>query len=325
MPKKKRWKFTWKSALWIVAAAALLIVGAGILGDYGYARVVRGHWAAWEAGVERHPDGVRKGCRAYTVGDGDTALLLIHGFGDGPPVFGKMAPALADAGYTVRVMRLPGFAEPMSAYARTDLNQWTAVVREELAGLRRRHPRVWVMGHSTGATLGVRQALEEPDSLDGLVLLAPLFGVSDERSPVLRPRTWYTLLNELRIFTWIVENHFEMDVHDKSVIDYPYRDRFVPVTVYDDLYVLLDQVRSRGGELTGPLLMFVAAEDQIVDPGASRAFFEAAASEPKEFVERTDAGHVLPLDQGWDTMVKQADAFIRRSESRRDRSPGSSG
>jgi alpha-beta hydrolase superfamily lysophospholipase len=311
----------------VVLLALLLGVAAilalGVLGDYAYARVVRKNWAEWEAGVGRDADGVRTGCRAYTLGEnGDPALLLIHGFGDAPTIFQHMAPALAEAGYRVRAMRLPGFAEPMRAYARTDLTKWREAVRREVAALHRAHDEVWILGHSTGATLGVRQALDDPASVQGLVLLAPLFGVSDARSPVLRPRTWFTVLNRLRLFTWIVENNFEMDLHDPGAGDYPYRDRFVPVAVYDDLYALLDEIEGTSPDLTAPLLMIVAADDQIVDAEASRAFFAGASSEPKELVERTDAGHVLPLDQGWQTMVKQIDAFVRAARPAGQRASG---
>lgn len=310
MTERRPRRFKLLRVLGAVLIAGVLLAVFGVLGDLVYARVVEHRYHAWNAGIERYPDGVRVGCRAFTVGEGGPAILLIHGFGDGPPVFRDPAEALADLGYTCRVMRLPGFCEPMEAYSQTDLAQWNTAVQSEVSALRRQHETVWIAGHSTGATLAIRQALETPDEVDGLVLFAPLIAVSHERSPGLRPRTWFEMLNPLRNFTWIVQNAFDIDVHDPAAGDYPYRDSFVPISIYDDLYALLDEVDSRAGELTMPLLMFVAVDDKVVDADASRAFFEEAGSEPKERVERTDAGHVLPLDQGWEEMVTRTDAFI---------------
>src|SRR5262249_13628170 len=85
----------------LLLAAAILVLWFGI--DFAYALLMKRRYARWEAGIERDPDGVRRGCREYTVGNGDTAVLFVHGFADAPTVYQRMAPALAEKGFTCRV------------------------------------------------------------------------------------------------------------------------------------------------------------------------------------------------------------------------------
>ena len=137
--------------LFLLLAAAVPVLWVG--GDLVYALLMKSRYARWEAGIERDPDGVRRGCREYYVGQGDTAVLLIHGFADAPTLYQRMAPALAGEGFTCRVMRLPHFAMPMDDYRRTNAAQWREAVRSELRELRQRQARVVVVAHSLGAAV----------------------------------------------------------------------------------------------------------------------------------------------------------------------------
>src|SRR5262245_49179949 len=130
--------------LLLAAAVPVLWIGA----DLVYSLLMKRRYARWEAAIERDPDGLRRGCREYTVGNGDTAILLVHGFADAPTLYQRMAPALAEQGFTCRVMRLPHFAMPMDHYRRTDAAQWQEAVRSELRELRQCHARVIIVAHS---------------------------------------------------------------------------------------------------------------------------------------------------------------------------------
>jgi pimeloyl-ACP methyl ester carboxylesterase len=90
---------------------------------------------AWEARAQRGPDGLRRGYEPFSIGTGATAALLIHGFGSSPSVFARLAPTLAQRGFTCRVMRLPGFGEPLSEYARVTAADWRAAVHAEVLAL----------------------------------------------------------------------------------------------------------------------------------------------------------------------------------------------
>src|SRR5687768_5379807 len=106
-----------RSRFKMALTAILVFVGVWLLGDFLYSRIIAWRVARWETTIERHPNGVRVGCEDFTVGSGETALLLVHGINDSPAMWRKMAPRLAEQGFTCRAMRLPGFAMPLKDYA----------------------------------------------------------------------------------------------------------------------------------------------------------------------------------------------------------------
>lgn len=297
-----------------LAAAALAAVVVWLAGDAIYELRVDRRLAAWEAGVERGPDGVRVGCEAFAIGEGEIALLLIHGFGDSAPVFRTLAEAWAEDGFTCRAMRLPGFAEPMKAYRQTSLEAWKAAVTEEAEGLRRTHQEVWMVGHSTGAALAAAVLLAEPALADGVIMLAPLFAVAGERSPVLSPEGWFHIGRRLFQQTDVLENEFPLVTYDASAADYPYRDRFVPMNVYRDLFRLMAAVEGRAGELTHPVWMAVAREDVVIDTAAAHNFFDELGSMRSARVLLERSGHVIPIDAEWPRVAREAATFIRGGE-----------
>jgi carboxylesterase len=307
---------TRRAGRWIgwFAAAVVAAVVVWLAGDAFYAVRVERRLAAWEAGVQRGPDGVRVGCEAFSVGEGDIALLLIHGFADAPAVFRPLAAAWAEDGFACRAMRLPGFAEPMAAYRGTSLEAWKAAVTAEAEALRRTHREVWMVGHSTGAALAVAVLLADPGLADGVIMLAPLFAVSGERSPVLSPEGWFHIGRRIFRRTDVLENEFPLVARDPSAADYPYRDRFVPMNVHRDLFRLMDELESRASEVTHPVWMAVAAADLVIDTQVALAFFEALGSTRSGKVVLQDSGHVIPIDAAWPRVAREAAAFIRGGE-----------
>lgn len=293
----------------VIFAVVVATVGAA---DFAYARVIHARHDRWEKSVvRRNTDGLRAGYEDFSCGTGRVALLMVHGFGAGPLTWGRMAPELAKRGFTCHAMRLPGFGRPMEEYSKATRQQWRAAIRDEIAALRRDHDRVWIAGHSMGGTLATLEALERPGEIDGLVLLAPLFEVAKDRSPVLSPRAWFEITDRVVIFTDITEMAFPVDVNDPEVKARVIRDDFVPRTIYRQLFALTDEARGRGKELRVPVILAYAEGDLVADPQAARSFIEAATNAPRsDILCQTNSGHVVTWDYGWEQTVEKVAAFI---------------
>lgn len=298
-----------------VIAALIAVPVLWLGGDLLHSLLMRWLYRRWEARIKRDPEGVRVGCREFTVGDGEDAVLLVHGYGDSPGVFQRFAPALAARGFTCHGLRLPQFALPMAQYRKTGAVQWRDAVRSAVADLRRRHRRVYLAAHSLGAAVAVEAASEPAAAVDGMVLLAPLFGVSGRRSPLLSPRTWYRLLDPLLIFTDHVMSPYPPDLWDKSALPMVYIDTFIPRVIIRDLFGMLDRNRARAGIFRVPVLMLLSRHDQVVDNAAAEWFFHQCPAQPKRLRYVEDAGHVLPLDHGWEKIVDEAAHFFREEAS----------
>jgi hypothetical protein len=89
----------------------LLIAGAlWLAADGVYALVVAYRLCRWEQSVVWDDDGDPAACRSHTIGTAPAAVLRVHGLNNSPRLFRNPATLLADRGFSVRVLRLPGWA-----------------------------------------------------------------------------------------------------------------------------------------------------------------------------------------------------------------------
>ncbi len=299
----------------IIAILILVIVLPliWVVGDFIYSRLIAFRLARWESAVERDPDGVRKGCREFTLGAGDPAIMMIHGFADTPALFKKMAAVLAEKGFTCRAIRLPDSSVPMAKAFGIRKETWLDAIRMEAAQLKAGHKTVWLMGHSMGAALAVQHAIDHPDEIAGLVLLAPLFQVSHRRSPGFSARSWYQFGEKSLIFTRIFESPFPLDVRDPMALKFDLHDRFIPRATYAEMFSAADAVKNRAANVKLPLIVFLSRSDRVVDYRAAERFFNGAGSAHKEIHYTDGAGHVIPLDNGWEKTTDLIAEFITRN------------
>jgi carboxylesterase len=298
--------------LYVIAILVVVAIPAlWLLGDLTYFLAVRHLYRRWDATIERDAEGVRAGCREFTLGGGEDAILLVHGFGDSPAIFQRMAPALAEKGFFCQALRLPQHALPMERYRTTSAALWREATRAAVADLRCRCRRVFLLAHSLGAAVAVEAVSEPAWAVDGLALLAPLFDVSNARSPVLPVRAWYRLLDNLLPFTDYVKMIHPPDLWDQAAASFLREDKFVPRIVIRELFGLMARNRARAKTFSVPLLMVLARHDLVVDNAAAERFFHDCASRPKRLLVVEGAGHMLPIDFGWEKLVDEAVRFFR--------------
>lgn len=306
----KRWKW--------IGLVVLAIVAVQLLLDGLHAGYVAWTASRWEATVERDANGVLAGCDAYELaptGDAskNAAVLLVHGINASPRHYDLIAPALAERGYAVRVMRLPGFCEPLPLYAKSTSEQWVAAVSEELSTLRSTHEHVGLVGHSLGGAVSIGTLLENPDAADYAVLLAPAVAVSDARSPVLSTRSWHEFAQAVFVFTRTLSSPFAMDCHDESRHGHPGGVPFTPVAVVDSLFGLMDRNLSAAESFDTPVVMLLSNHDRVINTQAAADYFERMASTEKELIRLDNCGHEIPLDHDWPAVVEAIERLTERT------------
>lgn len=303
-------KRRWKRCAWGLSAALILFY----VGDALYAAVVAYRVSAWESSVVRSPEGVLRGCEAYKLtvhgeSEHDTAFLFVHGINASPKHYNRLAPELYSRGYSCRVMRLPGFAEPFAAYEKTTSDQWVGAVRDELAALRTEHDRVGIVAHSLGGAVTIGALLEDPEAADFAVLLAPAVEVSSSRSPIFSTRAWHEFATHVLVFTDTLSSPFTIDTRDPNITDWPGRTPFTPVAVVDELYGLMDRNRTRAMDFRTPVLMVLSRTDRVVDTPSCEAYYNALGAEQKSLLMLEESGHAIPVDQEWMRVVDSIDEF----------------
>ncbi len=110
------------------------------------------------------------------MGQGEKAVLGIHGFMGYPGEMYYLAQRLSAEGFMVSIPRLPGHGTCGEDFSKSNREQWLRAVVDEYLNLRSTHEEVFVVGHSMGGLLGL--ILGEVFPLEKLVLLAPALKVS---------------------------------------------------------------------------------------------------------------------------------------------------
>ena len=230
--------------LWRSLAVVAGLVALWILGDLFHALLMRRCYDHWEAEVKRDGNGVREGCAVFQEGEGTTALLLIHGFADSPAVYRPMAGGLAKKGYACHTLRLRTSRSPRPLHRQ--YRRWlaqpsggeTTGVAQNLFTRHRRRPFAGRRGHAG--------LFDRPSqAADGVVLLAPLIEVSNQRSPLLTAEQWFHILDGTLIFTDRIAMLLPPDVRDQKALAQMKEDRFIPRTIYREMFKVIDRNRER--------------------------------------------------------------------------------
>ena len=110
------------------------------------------------------------------AGQGDVAVLLLHGIGGGKAIWRHTLPALAAAGFRAVAMDLPGYG---GAPGVPSLDAMTQAVADTVALIGAR--RTVLLGHSMGGMVAQALVARQPDIAQGLVLActSASFGKSD--------------------------------------------------------------------------------------------------------------------------------------------------
>ncbi|MCC5845524.1 MAG: alpha/beta fold hydrolase [Verrucomicrobia bacterium] len=279
----------------------------------GACAVFNVRYRSWDRDIERDGDGVALFALPYTLGEGDTALLLVHGFGDSPQVWSKLAPELAERGYTVRAMRLPGWGEPPAVKRTVSREQGFEAIESEIEALREEHEQVVVLAHSMGGALTSWLAVHDRLDTDALVLYAPMFDISDERSPVLSTRQWFEVGDRILPRRMLVESLFPDHARVHPPRPRTLRDPFVPNHIYRLLYQTMDELREADARMDFPVHLVLPGEDRVVRNDTAKAWFEALTAPVKTLHIEEPAGHVLPLDINFSREADRIHLWIQRN------------
>ncbi|MDD0811082.1 alpha/beta fold hydrolase [Curvibacter sp. RS43] len=102
------------------------------------------------------------------------AVVLLHGLCSTPDELLSVNGPLRQLGCEVVPLRIEGysFAADQPHAAARPFEDWVAAVHRCIADLRRRHPRVVLVGISAGSGLALASALDPAHPVDGLVLMS---------------------------------------------------------------------------------------------------------------------------------------------------------
>lgn len=120
-------------------------------------------------------------------GSGKDAVLLIHGIAGSPGHFRNLLPVIPEE-FSVYNILLDGHSGTVQNLSRSSMKKWKAQVQTTLRDLFIRHENVVIVAHSMGTLFAIQAAIDHPDKIPALFLLAV------PTRPWVRCSTWITCL-----------------------------------------------------------------------------------------------------------------------------------
>ena len=241
---------------------------------------------------------VQPHARPLSVDGGPYGVLVSHGFTGSPKSVRPWGQALADAGYTVRVPRLPGHGTTWQELSQTRWQDWYAEVDRALTELRSRCDKVAVAGLSMGGCLALRLAEQRPDDVDALVLVNPSVRSTDRRLLAL------PLLRRVMATVPAIGN----DILKLGVSEGAY-DR-TPLQPLHSLTHLWRDVAADLPRVVAPLLVLRSRVDHVVDPSSAALILSAVSSQVRRELLLEDSYHVATLDNDAPRIVEESLHFL---------------
>lgn len=193
-------------------------------------------------------------------------VLLIHGLGDSPWSFSDIGPELANQGFLVRTVLLPGHGTRPADMIKVSHKEWQQLVRRQIELLKEQVDEVYLGGFSTGGNLAYLAAAED-DAIQGLLLFSPGFK-SDEPLAALTPalaslRTWLLTTDPQQVtnyarYSAMPTNGFAQYVRTSSAV--------------------MQQLDNH--RYNKPVVMVLSEHDSVLDSQKIRTLFQTRFTHP---------------------------------------------
>jgi acylglycerol lipase len=212
------------------------------------------------------------------------AVVISHGAGEHSGRYERLASHLAGLGYPVRAIDHRGHGHSGGRRALVDRLEYAASDLGVLVDLsRREHPEapLFLLGHSLGATIALRYAVQHQDELDGLILSGALAVIDAPPAPVrLLARALSATVPWMPVLALdpatISRDPHEVEAYRTDPLVYHGK---LPVRTVAEIGAATEALPEQVPSLTLPLLLVYGSEDRLAPVQGSRMVHERVNSE----------------------------------------------
>jgi len=224
-------------------------------------------------------DGLELYCQAWKPeGPTKAVLAVVHGYGEHSGRYFKLADYFVPRGYALYAYDLRGHGK--SAGPRGYINRFDEYLTDTDTFLKFVHQaepgRLFLVGHSLGGLISAAYAIEHPDQCHGLILSSAFFRLK------MQVPGWKLVVGRLLSSLMpglVMANDIPASIlsHDPAVVaayDSDPLNHHVATARFSTEFVAAQaRTLDRASELTTPVLVLYAGQDQLVDPEGSTLFF----------------------------------------------------
>ena len=233
-------------------------------------------------------DGLRLYVRTRAVEPSRASVVIVHGLGEHSGRYGALTDHLISHSYSVTGYDhrghglsdgLPGHVESFTEYEE-DLDRVIAYARS-----RSDSPTLYLIGHSMGGLVTLRYLARKSSAVAGAVISAPLIGaaVAIPVHKLMIARVSARLSPRLRLDNELDPATLSRDPEvGKAYSADPLVNRKISARWFAEVTRAMEEVKLLASSITTPLLIMQGTKDQIVNPDASRKFFDQISSSDKE-------------------------------------------
>ncbi len=243
----------------------------------------------------------REVCQPFFHKGSEDGILLMHGFTGSAAHMRKIADRLAEKGYTVSTINLPGHATTEADMANSNWQQWLQAAKQATLDLKAQCKRVTVSGLSMGGVLSLLVA--EQMQIDACVpISAPvdvknkLLGLAAIAAP-LYPRV-----------AWGSPGKYHKGL-DK---DYDFGYSGFPTKKGDDLHRLIKLAKNNLFNITCPILVVQSEHDETIWEGSADYILENVKSEKRQKLWLSGVPHVCTISPELPAIVDAIDGLMQQ-------------
>ena len=189
-----------------------------------------------------------------------SAVLFVHGINATPRFFDEDVAALP-ADVSAHSLLLPGHGGTVKDFGRHSAKEWEIHVRSALDALRATHDRVYIVAHSLGTLLAIREVVRDDARIAGMLLLCVPLRIWS------RPTAWWGKLAKGLGGSASQEELRHCYGHEVDGRIWRYIG-WIPR--YMELFRLSKEARQIVAQLTVPTRVFMAGRDEQVSLRSER-------------------------------------------------------
>jgi carboxylesterase len=247
------------------------------------------------------------------------ACLVVHGLTGTPANMASITEALKAKGYLVKAPLLAGHGVDLKTLANSTWRDWYGTVLRAYEELSKQAAKIYFVGSSLGALLGLKLAQEFGNPIKALALLGTPIQLKPLFKHLVIPGVRYT---PLRLFIRSTAKNFE-----KSVLDPEGRELYrqnslhrLPARAVFQTQDLAKEVTKELHKISQPLILIHGHKDHLADPKGLLEIKKKVVSKQVDIVMMEQSAHVVSVDYDREEVAKRVvDFFDSFSTARQTR------
>lgn len=242
-------------------------------------------------------------------GEGNAALLFLHGFTGSPSEVSPTAVLLHERyGFTVSGIMLPGHGTTPEDLDNTSWRDWTAAVENELTRLGSMYQHLFVGGLSMGGLLSLYIPTQQ-EQISGVISInAPIF--------VKNPCTTSWLVSALTPLLGLIKPYYpKAGIENGLELEKLGRQAYhcYPLKAFGNMLKLRRLVLGGLNFIRCPVLLMQSMQDEVVNEGSGRYLANRLKNAQVNYVELEHSEHVATMGAEKALIAETIGQFMART------------